>query len=248
LLRSLLFTDPVIILATIVMGTISLITSLFDPTGRAQHCIARAWSRMLLAVSGVKVRVEGAEKLDATKSYVLAANHQSLMDTPVVLACVPLQFRFFAKKGLFRIPFLGTHLRRAGHLPVVREDPRASLKSLSVAAKLVRSRGISVLLFPEGGRAPQGMRDFRDGAAYLAIKAGVPAVPIAMTGTREVLPMGSVHIRRGNVCIRVGDPIPTDGLDLHARKQLTRELQCRVETMLGMNAAQTAREETGIHG
>src|SRR5207248_11148579 len=115
--------------------------------------ISRIWSRMLLAVSGVKMRIEGLEKIDSQASYVFVANHRSLMDTPVVLAHIPVQFRFLAKKGLFAIPILGTHLRRAGHLPVVRGDPRASLRSMSDAAQMIRERGTSVLLFPEGGRS-----------------------------------------------------------------------------------------------
>src|SRR5690242_17824873 len=96
-LRALFFTDPLIILFTIVMGSLSLGASLFDSTGRRQHRIARGWSRMLLWVSGVKVRVEGLEKLDPARSYVLVANHLSYMDTPLVLASIPLEFRFFAK-------------------------------------------------------------------------------------------------------------------------------------------------------
>ena len=115
-IRSLLITDPIIILATIVMGSISLLTSLFDSAGRIQHQISRIWSRMLLAVSGVKMRIEGLEKIDPGATYVFVANHRSFMDIPVLLAYLPLQFRFLAKKGLFLIPFLGTHLRRAGHL------------------------------------------------------------------------------------------------------------------------------------
>src|SRR3954470_6509041 len=132
-IRSLLITDPIIILATIIMGSFSLLASLFDSEGRLQHQISRVWSRMLLAVSGVKMRVSGLEKIDQRGAYVFVANHRSLMDTPVVLAHIPLQFRFLAKKGLFLIPILETHLRRAGHVPVVKDDPRASLPSMSDA-------------------------------------------------------------------------------------------------------------------
>ena len=230
-LRSLLVTDPLIILFTIVMGSVSLFTSLFDSTGRAQHRVARSWSRLLLWVSRVKVEVEGLEKLDRRKSYVLVANHSSLMDTPLVLAHIPLQFRFFAKKGLFRIPFLGTHLRRAGHLPVVRGDARASLKTMTAGARLLRERGVSILLFPEGGRSPEQMREFKEGAAYIAIKASVPAVPIGISGTREVLPMGSSYIRAGRVRLCIGDPIPTTGMTIHEHKRLTRQLQQLVASL-----------------
>src|SRR5689334_16900600 len=93
-IRSLLITDPIIIIATILMGLVSLIVSLFDSDGTRQHRISRVWSRMLLAVSGVKMRISGLDKIDPGGSYVFVANHRSLMDTPVVLAHIPLQFRF----------------------------------------------------------------------------------------------------------------------------------------------------------
>ena len=154
--RSLLITDPIIILATIIMGSISLLTSLFDSDGRIQHQISRVWSRMLLMVSGVKMQVVGLENIDPHLTYVFVANHRSFMDIPVLLAYLPLQFRFLAKKGLFLIPFLGTHLRRAGHLAVVKDNPRASLKSMTDAARILRQPGMSVMLFPEGGRSKDG--------------------------------------------------------------------------------------------
>ncbi len=108
---------------------------------------------MLLAAGFVRVRAEGAEETRPHASYVFVANHGSYMDIPAVLAALPHQFRFFAKKGLFKIPFLGFHLKHAGHLPVDRTNARNSLKSMSEGARIVRERGISVLLFPEGGRS-----------------------------------------------------------------------------------------------
>ena len=238
-IRSLLITDPIIILATIVMGTISLLVSLFDSDGTMQHQISRIWSRMLLAVSGVKMRVAGLDKIDPQGAYVFVANHRSLMDTPVVLAHIPVQFRFLAKKGLFLIPILGTHLRRAGHLPVVKGDPRTSLKSMSDAARIIRERGVSVLLFPEGGRSRNDrLQEFREGAAYIAIKAGVPAVPIAMTGTREVLKMGSMQIISGAVELRIGDPIPTANLTSKDRATLTLTLREKVAGLLSESTSE----------
>ena len=238
-IRSLLITDPIIILATIVMGSISLLTSLFDSDGRIQHQISRVWSRMLLKVSGVKMKVEGLEKIDPDATYVFVANHRSFMDIPVLLAHIPLQFRFMAKKGLFLIPFLGTHLRRAGHLAVVKDSPRASLKSMTDAVRILREQGISVLLFPEGGRSKDGhLREFIEGAAYIAIKAGVPAIPIGMTGTREVLPMGSMQIMSGIVDLRIGDPIPTSNLTLKDRAALTQTLRDKVMELLAESTPQ----------
>jgi 1-acyl-sn-glycerol-3-phosphate acyltransferase len=231
-LRAILFTDPLIVLATIVMGTISLVTSIFDASGRAQHGVARLWARMLLAIPGVRVLVEGLERIKPDSSYVFAANHLSYMDTPLVIAHIPAQFRFLAKKSLFVVPFIGYHLKRAGHIPVPRGNARASLKTMTDAARIVRERGVSVLVFPEGGRSPGTMEDFKEGAAYIAIKAGVPIVPVAIAGTREVLPMDSLLVRGGKVRLRIGEPIATDGLNIHDRARLTAEIRERVAELV----------------
>jgi 1-acyl-sn-glycerol-3-phosphate acyltransferase len=232
-LRAALFKAPAIVAATILMGAVSLAASLRDRTGFTQHRIARAWSRMLLALGSVRCRITGVEKLDPARGYVLVANHASYFDTPAILSSIPLQFRFFAKKGLFSIPFLGGHLTRAGHLPVVRDDPRASLKTMAAGARMVRERGISLLLFPEGGRTQTTMRPFREGAAYIAIKAGAPAVPIGIRNTRKILPMGSAMVRGGEIEVLVGDPIETAGMTLHDRGRLNQMLQDRVAAMVG---------------
>ena len=231
-LRSLLFSTPLIALSTIVLGTLSIVASLFDRTGRSQHHLARLWGKILLAVSFIRVRPEGLEKLDPSATYVFVANHASLMDIPALLSSLHRQFRFFAKKGLYKIPFLGTHLRRAGHLPVDRSSARASLKSMTEGAHIIAQRNISVLLFPEGGRAPQGLREFKEGAAYIAIKAGVPVVPIAIVGMRRLLPMGSIHLRSGRVTVRIGDPIATAGLKISDRVELTERLYSAISALL----------------
>lgn len=232
LIRAVLITDPLIILATALFGTVSLAVSFFDNRGEKQLAVARAWSRTLLRIAGVQVIVEGLGKLDPSQSYVFAANHVSYMDTPVVLASIPARFRFLAKKELFRIPLLGTHLQRAGHIPVPKENPREALKSMAEAGRIIREHAVSVLLFPEGGRSLDGLQEFREGAAYIAIKAGVPIVPLALNGTLEVLPMHSVHMKGGLVVLRVGDPIPTAGLTLRDRGRLTAEVRESVTSLL----------------
>jgi 1-acyl-sn-glycerol-3-phosphate acyltransferase len=236
-LRAAVFTAPAIVLATIAMASISLICSLRDREGRTQHRVARLWSRMLLALSFVQCRVSGLEKIDPAANYVFVSNHSSYMDTPVVLGSLPQEFRFFAKKGLFSIPFLGWHLRRAGHLPVVRDEPRAALKLMSDAARTVRERCVSLLLFPEGGRTRENIRPFKEGAAYIAIKAGVPAVPIGIVGSRETLPMGRWLIKPGSIDLRIGDPIPTAGMTTQDRAQLNETLQERVSELTGQTVA-----------
>lgn len=231
-LRSLLISTPLIVLATIFMGLGSMITSLFDPTGNGQHRVARLWGRMLLASGFIRIRTEGLEQLDARAHYVFVANHSSYMDIPALLARLPYQFRFFAKKGLYRIPFLGWHLKRAGHLPVDRSNARNSLRSMSAGARIVAERGVSLLLFPEGGRTKIGLRDFKEGAAYIAIKAGVPVAPVALVGMRALLPMDSIHIRSGMAILRIGQPIPTEGLKLSDREELTQRLHAEIRELL----------------
>ena len=233
LLRSLLFSTPLILLGTVFWGTLSLIASFFDGTGNSQHRLARAWSRMLLWVSFMHVRVEGLENLDPKGTYVLVANHGSYMDIPALMAALPLQFRFFAKKGLYQIPFLGTHLRRAGHLPVDRSNARASLKSMTEGARIIARRRVSVLLFPEGGRSAAGLREFKEGAAYIAIKAGVPVAPIGIVGMRQLLPKGSIHLRSGQVTVNIGRPIATEGMTLADRAALSQRLYQEVKRLMG---------------
>lgn len=215
------------------MGIISLICSLWDRGGRTQHRLAQQWSRMLLAVCFVTCEVHGAEKLDPSASYVVVANHSSYMDIPVLYGAIPLQIRFFAKKGLFSIPLLGWHLARAGHLPVVRGDARASLKAMSDGAKWIRERDISVLLFPEGGRSEEGIRPFKEGAAYIAIKAGVPVAPVGLVNVRSVLPMHSLLLRPAHVKVYVGDPIETSAMTPKDRARLNETLQERVTELAG---------------
>lgn len=234
LLRALLITDPLIILATILYGLVSLGVSFFDHTGDKQMLVARAWARMLLRIAGVRVTVEGLERIDPKGSYVFASNHVSYMDTPVVLASIPVQFRFLAKESLFRIPLLGTHLKRAGHVPVPQHDARAAVKVMNESARIIREKGISMLIFPEGGRTADGLlQPFKEGGANIAIKAGSPVVPITLEGTRAILPMHSVHMRAGDVRLKIGEPIETTGLTMHDRGILTGQVREKIVELLG---------------
>jgi 1-acyl-sn-glycerol-3-phosphate acyltransferase len=210
-LRGVLIADPAIILATLFFGAVSFIVSFFDDSGKTQAAVAKVWGQVLLLVSGVRVEVEGLQHIDPLGSYIFMANHTSYMDTPVVLANISVQFRFLAKRGLFQIPFLGSHLHRAGHIPVPRDDPRAAVKTK-----------ISLLVFPEGGRSYDGvLRSFKEGGAYMAIRAGVPIVPLVLLGGRNVLPYGAGVVKSGKIAMRVLQPIETAGLALKDRSELT---------------------------
>jgi 1-acyl-sn-glycerol-3-phosphate acyltransferase len=230
-LRALLIIDPLIYLYTFVCGAVSLVGSLFDSTGRFQHGCARVWSKMILTTSGIRVRALGLENVDTSRSHVFCSNHLSLMDSPVLLVHVPVPFRIMAKKGLFNLPFLGWWLRRSGHMPVDRTSPKAAMHSLQVAAARVRE-GASVVFFPEGTRSRTGVTaEFKRGAALLAIQAGVPLLPVAIQGTREVLKPDELHVRPGRVTVSFGKPIPTEGLN---HRDAGRLMEIAKERILGM--------------
>ena len=226
LVRSIVVTAPLIVLSTSFFGLISFVWSFFDKTGDAMTRVSRMWARSICWIAGIKLEVEGLEKIDLTKHYIFTSNHLSYMDTPVVLASIPLEFRFMAKQELFEIPFLGTHLKRAGHISVPLEDPRASIRALSHAARIINERKISVLIFPEGGRSEDGeLQPFKEGAAYTAIKGGVTVVPVGLCGTRQVLKMHSLNVRGGKVKVRIGDPIDTSNMKLQDRTPLTEQIR-----------------------
>ena len=232
LLISLLIKAPLILISTIVMGTISVAISFFDPEGRKQHAISRNWAKQLLMIAGLRVRIRGMEHVDLTRNYVFVGNHLSLFDTPTVLANIPQQFLFLVSAKYVKIPFLGTHLRRSGHFPVDASDTRSSLKVMTDAARRINEKGLSILLFPEGRRSKTGeLQDFKEGAAYIAIKAQVPVIPFALRGTREALPVGSVNLRGGEVDFVLGEPIQTAGLTLKDREDFTALLRERVAAL-----------------
>src|SRR5215813_12520862 len=210
--RSLVVTAPLIFLYTAIMGTISVASSLVDRRGRAQHGCSRLWARMILWTSRVRIRASGLENIKPAVPYVLCMNHQSHMDIPIILAALPFQFRFAAKKQLFRYPFLGWHLRRSGHVPIDRENPLAAVKSLRDAAETIR-QGVPVVIFPEGGTSQDGgIKPFKGGGFMLATKAEAAVVPVTIRGSRAVLLPKTYYTRAGVVEVVVGEPILSKGM------------------------------------
>lgn len=211
-LRSYCIFVPLIYLYTGIMGSLSLLSSLFDRNGRIQHWFARTWARMILKTAGISVHAEGLEHIDPAQPAVYAANHLSALDIPVLYASLPTQFRILAKRELFRYPFLGWHLTRSGQIPIDHGDARASLRGLNRASDSLR-KGMPLVIFPEGGRSASGqLQNFMGGAFYMAIKAQAPVVPVVLIGAYELLPMNSFHLRPGRIDMIVGAPIPTTGM------------------------------------
>lgn len=222
---------PSMFLATVFCGSASLLASLFEKDGRIQHRIARVWARLLIFFAGCSLSVRGLENLRAQSVAVYASNHTSYMDTPVVFAALPFQFRILAKKELWPIAFIGWYLDRSGQIPIDTANPRATLSSLGVGVKALRS-GVPLFVFPEGGRTPNGeMQSFLSGAAYLAIRAQVPLIPIALSGVYDLLPIHTRHLYPGKLILSVGAPIPTLGLTVRQTDELTAKLRASIAQM-----------------
>lgn len=196
------------------------------------------WGRMLTVWSGVAVRVEGLEQLDRAKPYIFVANHQSQFDIFVLGGFLGMDFRWLAKKELFRIPLFGWAMLVSGSIPVDRSHGRQAVKSLDEAAKRIAA-GASVVIFPEGTRSPDGrLQPFKAGGMQLAIKAGVELVPVAIVGTRQVLPKGQFLSRPGRVVIRVGAPVASRGFTAKDKQALAELLHDRVGALLCQDNSQ----------
>ena len=228
LLRALFFTDLLIYLYTGVCGAASLTGSLFDRSGRWQHACARVWSRLILGTSSIRLKVEGLENIPQEMSVIFCSNHPSAMDIPILFVCLPLQFRFVAKRSLFDVPFLGWHLWRSGHIPVERGRPHKAVRSLDQAAERIRA-GCPVVLFAEGHRNRDGaLGPFKRGSFYLAIKSGAPVIPVTISGSWSVLKPGSLHVRPGVVGIVIHPGIPTSGLTLEDVDSLSERVRGQI--------------------
>jgi 1-acyl-sn-glycerol-3-phosphate acyltransferase len=215
---------PLIALSTAFFGCISLIAGLWDKSGSQQHFIAHLWARSLLILSLSPVRLVGAEKLHLHETAVYASNHLSYYDTPVLFARLPFQFRILAKQALWKIPFIGWYLNRSGQVPVDQTTARNAVASLNRGVQTLKS-GMPLVIFPEGGRSADGItKPFVSGAAYMAIKAQVPLVPVTLIGTYQLLPIHTYHLKPRPLAIIIGDPISTEGLTSRDADSLTQRL------------------------
>lgn len=230
-LRSYFLLDPLIWLYTVVLGVLSLPTSLFSDSGRIQHDFARFWAWLIMKTIFSPVTARGLEKIDTTMPHVYAVNHTSALDIPLLYVHLPFQFRIVFKKELLKYPIVGWHLRRSGQVCIDQQKPAGSIGAIRSALKSLKG-GMPLVIFPEGGRTANGkVQPFMPGAFFLAIKSQVDVVPVALVGTYELLPMDTFHIKCRPLEMRVGQPISTAGLTLDDMEQLSAKVQKAMEEL-----------------
>lgn len=217
--------------ATIVVGLPAIPMALVPPRGKWFLRLAKVWSAVILRASGVRVRVLHPENLAAGRSFVIAPNHESFYDIPVLFASLPMPVRFLAKRSLFRLPVLGWAMTAAGFVPVDRGERG---RTAAVIEKSLRGleAGSSLIVFPEETRTRTGeLLPFKTGAALLAIRAGLPVLPVGIGGTFRIQKRGGFTITPSDVALAVGAPIPVDGRTPHERQAVTEALRERVAAL-----------------
>lgn len=230
-LRSYLFFDPLIWFYTLVMGLLALPAGFFDRDGRVLHWFSRTWSWLILKSIFSPLKVTGLEKIDTSRPHVYAANHASAMDIPVLYVHLPFQFRIVFKKELLSYPLVGWQLKRSGQVCIDQQRPSNSIAAIRSAVKSLKG-GMPLVIFPEGGRSADGhIKPFLPGAFFLALKAQVDIVPIALVGTYELLPMDTYHIKCRPLEMRVGEPISTAGMTMRDLDALSAKVQKAVEEL-----------------
>jgi 1-acyl-sn-glycerol-3-phosphate acyltransferase len=230
-LRSYLILDPLIWFYTLVLGLLALPGGLFDRTGRRLHWFSRAWSWLIMKTIFSPVKVTGLDKIDTSKPHVYAVTHASALDIPVLYVYLPFQFRIVFKKELLSYPIVGWQLKRSGQVCIDQQKPTNSIAAIRSSVKSLKA-GMPLVIYPEGGRTPDGeIKPFLPGAFFLAIKAQVDIVPVALVGTYELLPMNTYHIKCRPLEMRVGDPISTAGLKMKDMEEVSAKVKKAMEDL-----------------
>jgi len=230
-LRSYFIFDPLIWAYSVILGIISIPVSLVGDKSRILHAFARLRSKLIMQTIFSPVNVSGLEAIDTSKPHVYAVNHASALDIPVLYVNLPFQFRIVFKKELLSYPVVGWHLRRSGQVCIDQQRPTRSVAAIRSAVKSLKA-GMPLVIFPEGGRTPDGeIKPFLSGAFFLAIKAQVDIVPVALVGTYELLPMNTFHIKPRPLEMRVGCPISTAGVSMRDLETLSQKVHQAMEEL-----------------
>jgi len=230
-----IWTGFVAVVATLPLATATMLVAIFRSNARAIDWIIRLWARLLVAAAGIELRTENIGVVDRNQRYIIIANHYSYFDIPCVFAAIPQPIRFMAKISLFKIPIFGWAIGRAGFIPIDRKNRRTAVKSFELAVERIR-KGNSVVVFPEEGRSRErAMRPFQRGGFLLALRSQLPILPVAIDGTYDVFSAHAKLVKSGRVTVKVGTPIPTEGLTVREKDRLLAESRAQILAMLGMH-------------
>ncbi len=198
---------------TFILSILALISIMVDRTFITYHYLSKIFSGGILFISGVKVKIFGLDNIDKNATYVFVSNHASQFDITVLQWGVPNRLAMIFKKELSRIPFFGWQLKFGPYIMVDRKSPESGMKSIEEAKELMKNKGISVLVFPEGTRSKTGeLLPFKRGAFHLAAKVGYPIVPVTIIDSDKIMPKGSFKLKRGTIKLIFDSPINTDNI------------------------------------
>lgn len=232
MIRTALFV-AVLVPATFIASLVMAVGGAAGAPDSFHDWIQRRWAGAMLAAAGVRLRVEGVDRLEPGEPAILACNHQSALDIWALMAALPVSVRFVAKEELARIPIFAQGCRAAGHVFVDRGSPGSALEAMDRAGREMRRRGITLAIFPEGTRSSDGrLRGFKRGSFRLAKRTGAPIYPVALEGGARILPKGRRRIRPGELEIHVGEPLPAERVQEMGRREVARRVHDRVEGML----------------
>jgi 1-acyl-sn-glycerol-3-phosphate acyltransferase len=197
----------IIVLLSIVLGTVSVSLRLVDPSGSQSRRISALWGRLLCRWNGVRVEVEGLEHVRSDRAQVFIANHQGFFDIFSLSGYLPAPLFWVAKSSLFKIPFVGWSMRAAGYIPVERHDRKKAHQAFLTSIEKLK-KGYSIVIFPEGTRSEDGtIGPFKKGGQLMALRAQTPMVPVTIIGSGPILAKGSMWIRPRPIRIIIGEPV-----------------------------------------
>ena len=219
----------IFVITTVILGTSAILISLFDSSGDLPHLVARLWGKIQLRTTGTRVKVTGLQNIDPQKSYILVSNHQSNFDIFALLGYLPIQFRWIAKAELFRSPFLGWAMTRIGYISIERDSPKKAYRSMLRAAEAVK-KGVSVMIFPEGTRSPDGrLQPFKKASFSLPSNPGRPSCPSPSRGRPRSCPRATGEAYPGKVQIIIDPPMDTAGIPPEQEEELSQRVRSTLD-------------------
>ncbi|MFP4417225.1 MAG: lysophospholipid acyltransferase family protein [Chitinispirillaceae bacterium] len=194
--------------------------------------IGRGWCKNFVKMAGLRIETVNMDRISTDKRYVLIVNHSSHLDIPIIMSIFPFHVSFIAKKELFQIPFFGWGIAAMGQVSVDRSNARNARKSITKAVEMLKEKDISLVLFPEGTRSPDGkVGDFKQAAFALALESGATVVPIYLGGTHDVLPKKRLLVKPGTITLHIGEPLEPERVGEYNKRTLSEHMHRQIVSM-----------------